>query len=67
MQKHNSLEHNTLKLKEKLTISVSQLPKTFEKSSPKPNKSKIKIDNFLTNTTTPVVSFIDNLVEGNKF
>ena len=35
----------------------------FEKSSLKPNKSNIKINNFLTNTRTPVDSFIDNLVE----
>ena len=60
MEKHNSLEENTLKLKEKLTISESHLPKTFEKSSPKPNKSNIKINNFLTNTRTPVDLFIDN-------
>ena len=66
MEKHNSLEENTLKLKEKLTISESHLPKTFEKSSPKPNKSNIKINNFLTNTRTPVDLLIDNLVEGKE-
>ena len=64
--KHNSLEDNTLKLKEKLTISESHLSKTFEKSSPKPNKSNMKINNFLTNTRTPVHLFIDNLVEGKE-
>ena len=38
----------------------------FEKSSPKPNKGSIKINSFLTNTRTPVDSFIDNLVEGKE-
>ena len=66
MEKHNSLEKNTLKLKEKLTISESHLPKTFEKSSPKPNISNIEINNFLTNTRTPVDLFIDNLVKGKE-
>ena len=65
-KKHNSLEGNNLKLKEKLAFSESHLPKTFEKSSPKPNESNIKINNFLTNTETPVDSFIDNLVEGKE-
>ena len=64
--KHNSLEGKTLKLKEKLTIWESYLPKTFEKSSVKTNKSNIKINIFLRNTRTPVDSFIDNLVEGKE-
>ena len=64
-QKHleKALHVNTLKLKEKLAISEGHLPKTFEKSSPKSNKSSIKINSFLTNRRTPVDSFIDNLVE----
>ena len=66
MEKHNSLEGNNLKLKEKLTISESHLPKTSENSSLKPNKSNIKISNFLANTRTPVDSFIDNLVKEKK-
>ena len=61
LEKHNSLEDDTLKLKKILPISESHLPKMFEKSSPKPNKSNIKIKFFLTNTRTPVDSFIDNL------
>ena len=64
MEKHNSLESNTLKMKKKLTILENYLPKTFEKSSPKPNKSKI--NNFLVNTRTPLDLFIDNLVEGKE-
>ena len=63
LKKHNYFEDNTLKLKEKLVISESHLPKTFEKSSPKPNKSNIKINSFLTNTITAVDSFINNLFE----
>ena len=63
LKKHDSLDVNTLKLKKNLTISEDHLPKTFVKSSPKPNKSNIKIKSFLTNTRTPVDSFIDNLVE----
>ena len=66
VEKHNSLEDNTLKLKEKLTILESHLRKAFEKSSPKPNKSNIRITIFLTNTRTHVDSFIDNLVEGKE-
>ena len=66
LEKHNSFEGKTLKLKEKLTISKSCLPNTFEKSSPKPNKSNIKINNFLTNTRIIVDSFINNLVEGKE-
>ena len=62
-KKHDSLDVNTLKLKENLTISKGHLPKTFEKSSQKLNESNIKINSFLTNTRTPVDSFIDNLVE----
>ena len=62
----DSLEVNTLKLKENLTISEGHLLKTFEKSSPKPIKSNIIINSFLTNTRTPVDSFIDNLVEGKE-
>ena len=65
MEKRNSLEGNNLTLKEKLTISESHLPETFEKSLPKPIK-EIKINNFLTNTRTPVDSFIDNLFEGKE-
>ena len=61
-----ALDGNTWKLKEKLTISESHLPNTFERSSPKPNKSSIKINSFLTNTRTHVDSFIDNLVEGKE-
>ena len=49
-----------------MTISEGHLPRTFEISSPKPNKSNIKINSFLTNTRTPVESFIDNLVEGKE-
>ena len=49
LEKYNSLEGNTLKLKEKLTFSESHLPKAFDKSLPKPNKSNIKINKFLTN------------------
>ena len=56
----------TLKLYEKLTISESHLPQTFEKFSPKPNKSNIKINSFLTNTRTPVDSFIGNIVKGKE-
>ena len=63
LMKHNYFEDNTLKLKKKLVISESHLPKTFEKSSPKPNESNIKINSFLTNTRTAVDSFIDNLFE----
>ena len=63
MKKHDFLDVNTLKLKENLTISEGHLPKTFEKSSPKPNKSNMKINSFLTNARTPVDLFIDNLVE----
>ena len=66
VEKHNSLEDNTLKLKEKLTILESHLRKAFEKSSPKPNKSNIRINIFLTNTRTHVDSFIDHLVEGKE-
>ena len=65
MEKHNSIDVNTLKLKEKLTISESHVPKTFEKSSPNPNKSNIKIKSFST-ITRPADSFIDNLVEGKE-
>ena len=64
-KKNNSLESNTLKLKEKLTISENHLPKKFEKSSLKPNKSTIKIK-FFKNTWTPADSFIDNLVKGKE-
>ena len=58
------LTFNTLKLKKNLTISEGNLPKTSEKSPPKPNKSNIKINSFLTNTRTPIDSLIDKLVEG---
>ena len=63
LEKHNSLEVDTLKLKEKLTNSERHFSNTFEKSSPKPNESNIKINNFLTNTRTSADSFIDNLLE----
>ena len=63
MEKQDSPEGNTLKLKEKLTISESHLPKTFQKSSPKSNKSNIKIKDFLTKAGAPVDSFIGNLDE----
>ena len=66
MEKQDSPEGNTLKLKEKLTISGSHLPKTFQKSSPKSNKSNIKIKNFLTKAGAPVDSFIGNLAEGKE-
>ena len=46
-----------------MTISEGHSPKTFEKSSPKSNKSNIKINSFLTNTKTSVDSFINSLVE----
>ena len=65
-KKYDSLDVNTLKLKENLTISEGHLPKMFEKSSLKLNKSNIKINSFLTNTRAPVDSFIDNLVEGKE-
>ena len=58
-----ALDVNTITLKEKLAISEGHLPKTFEKSSPKSNKSSIKINSFSRNRRTPVDSFIDNLVE----
>ena len=63
MNKHDSLDVSTLKLKENLTILEGHLPKVFEKSSPKTNKSNIKISSILTNTRTPVHSFIDSLVQ----
>ena len=53
LEKHDFLDVNTLKLKENLTISKGHLPKTFEKSSPRPNKSNIKINSVLKNTRTP--------------
>ena len=46
-----------------MTISKRRLPKKFKKSSPKPNKSNIKINSFLTNIRTPVDLFIDNRAE----
>ena len=49
-----------------MTISEGHLPKTFEKSSPKPNKSNTKINSFIANKRTPADSFIDNLVEGKE-
>ena len=52
-------------MKEKLTISENHLPKKFEKSSLKLNKSTIKIK-FFKNTWTPANSFIDNLVKGKE-
>ena len=45
---------------------IWNLPKPFEKSSPKSNKRDIKINSFLANTRTPVDLFIDNLVEGKE-
>ena len=53
LKKHNSLDVNTLKLNENLTISEGHLPETFEKSSPKLTKSNTKLNSFLTNTKTP--------------
>ena len=49
-----------------MTISEGHLPKTFEKSSPKPNKSNTKINSFIANKRKPADSFIDNLVEGKE-
>ena len=63
LKKHDSLDVNILKLKENLIISEGHLPKASENCSPKPNKSNIKINNFLTYTRTPADSFIDNLVD----
>ena len=61
-EKHSSLDGNFLKLKENAAISENHLPKPFENVLWNLTKV-IKINNILTNTRTPVDSFINNLVE----
>ena len=63
LKKHNSLDVNTLKLNENLTISEGHLPETFEKSSPKLTKSNTKLNSFLTNTKTPHCAKYANMHE----
>ena len=57
-------EHNSIKLKEQLTLSKTNSPKTFQKTLSKPYE-KIN-ENFLTNSKTCVDSFIEYLVEGKE-